>query len=115
SVLSYIEIGKSEGRLVCGGGRPAGDLYDKGYFVQPTVFSDVKPDARIAQEEIFGPVLALIPAKNAGEAIAIANGVEYGLSCSLFTKNLNAALHYIRDIEVGMVRVNAETAGVEFQ
>lgn len=115
SILSYIEAGKAEGRLVCGGGTPEGDEYAKGYFVQPTVFSDVSPDAKIAQEEIFGPVLALIPAEDADDAIRIANGVRYGLSCSLFTNDLNAAMTYIRDIEVGMVRVNAETAGVELQ
>ena len=116
SVLSYIELGKKgEGRLLCGGGIPAGEAYRKGYFVEPTVFADVSPEARIAQEEIFGPVLALVPAETPEEAIAIANGVPYGLSCSLFTNNLTAALGYIRSIEVGMVRVNAETAGVELQ
>jgi len=116
SVLSYIELGKSgEGRLLCGGGVPAGAMYERGYFVEPTVFADVAPTARIAQEEIFGPVLALIPARDADEAIEIANNVPYGLSCSLFTNNLNAALSYVRRIEVGMVRVNAETAGVELQ
>jgi len=115
SVLSYIEIGKAEGELVCGGGKPAGEMYAKGYFIEPTVFAGVRPDARIAQEEIFGPVLALIPAAGVDEAIRIANGVPYGLSCSLFTRDLNAALTYIREIEVGMVRVNAETAGVELQ
>lgn len=114
-VLSYIEIGKGEGELVCGGGVPEGPEYAKGYFVQPTVFSGVKPGARIAQEEIFGPVLAIVPAGSVDEAIAIANGVQYGLSCSLFTNDLNAAMHYVREIEVGMVRVNAETAGVELQ
>lgn len=115
-VLSYIEIGRSgEGRLVCGGGQPSGDEYGSGYFVEPTVFTDVRPDARIAQEEIFGPVLALIPVDGVEEAIEVANGVEYGLSCSLFTNDLNASMRYIRDIEVGMVRVNAETAGVELQ
>lgn len=115
-ILSYIDVGKGgEGRLAVGGGVPRGELYDRGYFVEPTVFTDVRPDARIAQEEIFGPVLAVIPAKDAGEAIEIANRVEYGLSASLFTRDLNAAMNYIREIEVGMVRVNAETAGVELQ
>ncbi len=116
SVLSYIERGKNgEGRLLCGGGVPAGEQYAGGYFVEPTVFADVSPDASIAQEEIFGPVLALVPADDVSEAIKIANGVQYGLSCSLFTNNLNAAMEYIRHIDVGMVRVNAETAGVELQ
>lgn len=116
SVLSYIERGKKgEGRLLCGGGIPQGGGYARGYFVEPTVFGDVAPDASIAQEEIFGPVLALVPANDVQEAIEIANGVPYGLSCSLFTNNLNAAMNYIRQIDVGMVRVNAETAGVELQ
>lgn len=114
-ILQYIETGKGEGRLVAGGGTPQGELYAKGYFVEPTVFVDVLPDATIAQEEIFGPVLALIPAESPEHAIEIANGVRYGLSASLFTNDLTAALRYIREIEVGMVRVNAETAGVELQ
>lgn len=116
SVMSYIERGKTqEGRLLCGGGVPEGDAYRRGYFIEPTVFTDVAPTATIAQEEIFGPVLALLPADNVDEAIQIANDVPFGLSCSLFTNNLNAAMDYIRRIDVGMVRVNAETAGVEFQ
>lgn len=115
-ILRYIETGKAgEGRLVAGGGVPQGPMYEKGYFVEPTVFVDVRPDAAIAQEEIFGPVLALIPADDVKHAIAIANGVRYGLSASLFTNDLTAAMRYIRDIEVGMVRINAETAGVELQ
>lgn len=115
SVLSYIEIGKGEGELLCGGGVPRGAEYDKGYFVEPTVFGNVSPDARIAQEEIFGPVVALVPVDSVDEAISVANNVPFGLSCSIFTNNLNAAMEYVRRIEVGMVRVNAETAGVEFQ
>ncbi|MFO7319823.1 MAG: aldehyde dehydrogenase family protein [Limnochordia bacterium] len=115
-VLEYIELGKAgEGKLAAGGGIPEGDLYARGFFVEPTVFVDVRPDARIAQEEIFGPVLSLIPADSPEQAIEIANGVKYGLSASLFTNDLTRAMQYIRDIEVGMVRVNAETAGVEFQ
>lgn len=115
-ILSYIEAGKAgEGRLLCGGGIPKGELYERGHFVEPTVFADVRPDATIAQEEIFGPVLALVPADSPEQAIEIANGVRYGLSASLFTNDLTKALAYIRDIEVGMVRVNAETAGVELQ
>src|SRR5690606_79620 len=115
-VLSYIQLGKDgEGKLVAGGDIPQDSPYNRGYFVQPTVFTDVDPKARIAQEEIFGPVLSVIPAADAYEAIRIANDVPYGLSASLFTRNLNAAMTYLRDIEVGMVRVNAEPAGVELQ
>src|SRR5690606_25642384 len=111
-VLEYIELGKAgEGKLAAGGGIPEGGLYARGFFVEPTVFVDVRPDARIAQEEIFGPVLSLIPADSPEQAIEIANGVKYGLSASLFTNDLTRAMQYTRDIEVGMVRVNAETAG----
>ena len=83
-ILSYIEQGMKEGRLITGGGTVAGK---EGYFVQPTVIADVKPDAKIAQEEIFGPVLAVIRAKSFDDALAIANGTEYGLTGAVYTKN----------------------------
>src|SRR6185436_13330189 len=82
-ILSYIEQGKKEGRLVTGGGSAPGS---DGYFIQPTVIADVKPDAKIAQEEIFGPVLAVIPAKSFDQALEIANGTEYGLTGAVYTK-----------------------------
>ena len=77
-VMSYVEIGKTEGRLVAGGGRPEG--FDEGNFVAPTVFADVSPDARIFQEEIFGPVVAITPFDSDDEALALANNTKYGLS-----------------------------------
>jgi len=83
SILKYIEIGKTEGRLVTGGG----SMPEKGYFVEPTIIADVAPDARIAREEIFGPVLAVIKAKNFDDAVRIANDSEYGLTGSLYAKN----------------------------
>lgn len=113
TVLDYIEIGKKEGaRLLCGGDVPEGL---DGYYVNPTVFDQVTPRMRIAQEEIFGPVLAIIPADSLQDAIRIANDVEFGLSASLFTRDINKALTFINEIEAGMVRINGETAGVELQ
>jgi aldehyde dehydrogenase (NAD+) len=116
TVLGYIEKGKQEGaRLLVGGGVPTGELYDHGYYVEPTVFDHVTPEMTIAQEEIFGPVLAIMAADSLEQAIAIANGVKYGLSASIFTHDINKILTFIQSIEAGMVRINGETAGVEPQ
>lgn len=116
TILEYIERGRKEGaKLLCGGERLKGGLYDKGWFVAPTVFGDVKPKMTIAQEEIFGPVLAIISVKDFDEALKVANDVPFGLSASLFTRNLNRALDYVQQIEAGLIRVNGETAGVEPQ
>jgi acyl-CoA reductase-like NAD-dependent aldehyde dehydrogenase len=106
-VLSYIEIGKSEqARLVTGGERlTAGDLA-QGNFVTPALFADVDPAGRLATEEIFGPVLAAIPFGSYDEAVAIANSVEYGLTASVFTRNLHTALAFARDVDAGYVWVN---------
>jgi len=106
-VLSYIEIGKSEqARLVTGGERlTAGDLA-QGNFVTPALFADVDPAGRLATEEIFGPVLAAIPFGRYDEAVAIANRVEYGLTASVFTRDLRTALAFSRDVEAGYVWVN---------
>ena len=114
--LEYIRVGREEGaRLCCGGGTPQGERYAHGYYVQPTVFDQVRPEMRIAQEEIFGPVLAIMAAADMPEALRIANDVKYGLSAALFTRDLNRALSFINAIDVGMVRINGETAGVEPQ
>ncbi len=114
SVLSYIEAGKKEGaKLLTGGGTPKDKALANGFYVEPTVFDHVNPTSRIAQEEIFGPVLAIIPAPGLPEAIAIANAVDFGLSASLFTRGLNSVLDYIDQIDAGLIRVNGETAGVE--
>lgn len=85
----------------------------KGFYVSPTVFRDVDPSSRLAREEVFGPVLAVIAVDDLDEAIAVANGVEYGLSASLFTSDVASALQYIDRIEAGMVRVNGDTTGVD--
>jgi len=105
--LRYIDIGKSEGaRLVAGGRRlTEGDLA-KGYFVAPTVFADVKPDMRIAQEEIFGPVVSMIPFDTEEEALSIANGVSYGLTAGLWTRDLGRAHRLSAQIKAGTVWVN---------
>ncbi|WP_277679452.1 alpha-ketoglutaric semialdehyde dehydrogenase GucD [Gracilibacillus dipsosauri] len=116
TVLSYIEKGKEEGAtLLLGGNRLMDSEHESGYFIEPTVFENVTPKMTISQEEIFGPVLALTKVDSFEEAIQLANDVEFGLSASIFTNNIQKMLAFINDIEVGMVRVNAETAGVELQ
>ncbi|MBF6541582.1 5-carboxymethyl-2-hydroxymuconate semialdehyde dehydrogenase [Nocardia brasiliensis] len=104
-VMSYIDIGRSEGRLVAGGGRPDG--FDSGNFVAPTVFADVAPDARIFQEEIFGPVVAITPFDTEAEALALANGVRYGLAAYVWTTNLQRAHTFAQAVEAGMVWLNS--------
>jgi len=116
TVLDYIEIGRKEcGEPLCGGRRLAGDGFDAGYFVEPTVFAGVEPEHRIAREEIFGPVLAIMKAKDFTHALEIANGSEFGLSASLQTSNLSRMFEYIYGIEAGLVTVNLPSAGVEYQ
>ena len=104
-VLSYIEIGKSEGRLLAGGGRAEG--FPNGNFVAPTVFVDVKPDARIFQEEIFGPVVAITPFDTDEEALELANDTRYGLAAYVWTTNLKRAHNFAHGIESGMVWLNS--------
>lgn len=106
-ILGYIETGKKEGaQLRCGGERDQNGANAKGYFVQPTIFSDVKPGMKIAQEEIFGPVLATIRFKDADEAIAIANGTVYGLVSAVWTRDIQLAHRMAREIKAGSVWVN---------
>ncbi|MGM7666564.1 aldehyde dehydrogenase [Microbacterium sp. A93] len=110
-VESYIEIGKNEGaRLVTGGGRPPG--LDQGWFVEPTLFADVTPDMRIAQEEIFGPVLTVIPYDTIEDAIEIANGTDYGLSGAVFAKDNAAAEKIARRVKTGQIGINSWTMNV---
>jgi acyl-CoA reductase-like NAD-dependent aldehyde dehydrogenase len=111
-VLSYLDVARDEGHeLLAGGVAPDGD----GWFVQPTVYAGVAPESRIGQEEIFGPVLGLMEADDLEQALVIANSVGFGLSASLFTRDLGAALAFAREAEVGVVHVNSETAGAEPQ
>lgn len=116
TVKYYIQKGKEEGAdLIYGGDIPQGKNLENGYFINPTIFENVRNDMTIAQEEIFGPVLALIKVKDFNEAVEVANDTEYGLSASIYTENIENMLNFIDDIEAGLVRVNAESAGVELQ
>lgn len=116
TVLSYIEKGKEEGAsLIYGGHRYKENGLENGFYVQPTIFEHVTSDMTIAQEEIFGPVLALIKVDTIRQALEIANDVKYGLSASIFTKNINNILSFINEMDAGLIRVNAESAGVELQ
>ncbi len=112
--LSYVEIGKSEGaRLKCGGNRLDEGEYQNGYFMEPTVFVDVDRKMRIAQEEIFGPVVSIIACEDLEDAIEIANGIDYGLSSALYTKDVNRAFVAMRDLHAGITYINAPTIGAE--
>ena len=99
TILGYIEKGKKEGRVIAGGGRVPGQ---DGHFIQPTVIADVAPDATIAQEEIFGPVLAVIKVKDFDEALRVANGTDYGLTGAVYTKNPEKIERAKREFFVGM-------------
>jgi aldehyde dehydrogenase (NAD+) len=111
---SYTKIGRDEGATLLTGGEVAteGDL-GKGFFYRPTIFADVEPGMRIAQEEIFGPTTALIPVASFEEAVAAANSIEYGLSSSIFTRDVNRAFAAMRDLQTGITYVNAGTIGAE--
>ncbi len=110
-VRSYIEIGKAEGAKLLIGGNVLGNL--KGWFFEPTIFTDCTPDMRVAREEIFGPVVSLLSAKDLCEAIDIANSVEYGLSSAIYTSNLKNAFTAIRKLQSGLTYVNSPTIGAE--
>ncbi len=112
--LDYIDIGKREGaRLVLGGGKP--QHLDGGYFVEPTIFDEVTPAMRIFREEIFGPVLSVATAKSLDEALRFANAVDYGLTSSIFTENVDTIMRFVEGVETGMVHVNEPTIGGEAQ
>jgi acyl-CoA reductase-like NAD-dependent aldehyde dehydrogenase len=116
TVLQYFQIAREEGAtLLAGGSALDSAQYHGGYFVQPTVYANVRPDMRIAQEEIFGPVLGIIPADDAEQALAIANGVRFGLSASIFTRDIASSFRFTRQIQAGIIHVNGETAGAEPQ
>jgi aldehyde dehydrogenase (NAD+) len=114
TVMNYVAIGQQEGaRLACGGHPLTSDTWKDGFFHEPTIFCDVAPKMRIAQEEIFGPVVSVIPCRSFEEAIAIGNDVQYGLSASIYTQDINRAFAAMRDLYTGIFYVNAPTIGAE--
>jgi aldehyde dehydrogenase (NAD+) len=113
-VERYVDIGQSEGAdLLCGGRRPEGREYDKGYFFEPTIFGRVERGMRVEQEEIFGPVLSVLRVDHPEEAFAINNGVKYGLSSALYTRDVGLAFRAMNELENGITYVNAPTIGAE--
>ncbi len=113
-IHAYTGVGESEGaRLLTGGEIATGDGLERGFFYRPTVFGDVEPGMRIAQEEIFGPTTALIRIKSFEEAVEVANGIRYGLSSSIFTRDVNQAFRAMRDLQAGITYINAGTTGAE--
>jgi aldehyde dehydrogenase (NAD+) len=114
TVMSYVEIAKKEGaKLLTGGNRLDSGEHARGWFYAPTVFGDCDPKMRVAQEEIFGPVVSVIPIDSLEQGIEVANGVPYGLSASIYTRNVNRAFTAIQDVYAGIVYVNAPTIGAE--
>jgi aldehyde dehydrogenase (NAD+) len=114
TVMSYAEIGKSEGaELLCGGHPLQKGEFAQGHFHEPTIFGQVDPRMRIAQEEIFGPIVSVIPADDFDQAIAIANDVKFGLSAAIYTQDVNKAFAAMRDMVTGIFYVNASTIGAE--
>ncbi|MBA2360341.1 MAG: aldehyde dehydrogenase family protein [Actinobacteria bacterium] len=113
-IHSYTEIGKDEGaKLLTGGEIASGDGLSDGFYYRPTIFGDVDPEMRVAQEEIFGPTTALIRVSSVEEAVRAANGVKYGLSSSIFTRDVNKAFRAMRDLDTGITYINAGTIGAE--
>jgi alpha-ketoglutaric semialdehyde dehydrogenase len=114
--LRYIEIGRKEnGEPKCGGSRLTGGAYDKGWFVEPTIFTGVEQHHTLAQEEVFGPVLAVMRARDFKHAMEIANGVPFGLSASIQTSNVSRVFDFVYGMEAGLLTVNLPSAGVEYQ
>ena len=115
-IEAYVRVGKEEGaRLLTGGQEAQGPDLRGGSYFEPTIFTDVRPDMRIAREEIFGPVLSILAVDGLDEAVEVMNGVPYGLSGSIFTRDVNAAFRAMRDVAVGILYVNAGTTGAEIQ
>jgi acyl-CoA reductase-like NAD-dependent aldehyde dehydrogenase len=113
-IHSYTQIGKDEGaKLLTGGEIATGNGFEKGFYYRPTIFGDVDPQMRIAQEEIFGPTTAMIRVRDVDEAIRVSNGIKYGLSSSIFTRDVNKAFRAMRDLQAGITYINAGTIGAE--
>jgi aldehyde dehydrogenase (NAD+) len=114
--LAYIEIARREGgEPIAGGRRLTGGAYDKGYFVEPTIFAGVTPEMTIAREEVFGPVLGVLRAKDFADAMRLANQSPFGLSASLQTRDISRVFEYVYRMEAGLLTVNLPSAGVEYQ
>ena len=114
TVQSYVEIGQKEGaKIAAGGSIASGDGLSKGWFHQPTIFTGVTAEMRIAKEEIFGPVLSVVKIKSLEEGVNVLNNTIYGLSSSIYTQDINNAFRAIRDIKAGITYINAPTIGAE--
>jgi acyl-CoA reductase-like NAD-dependent aldehyde dehydrogenase len=111
--LKYIELGKREAKLLCGGERLSGAKYDKGWFVSPTIFDHVRPESALSQDEIFGPVLSVVRVKDFDQALHVANSVRFGLSSSIYSTDSNKIFEFVDKIETGMTHVNSPTVGGE--
>jgi aldehyde dehydrogenase (NAD+) len=114
-VLRYIALGRRDGATLLHGGRPYRDKGARGYFIEPTIFTNVTPDMRIAREEIFGPVVCLFKIRTLDEALALANDTVYGLSAAIYTQDVNASAIAERELDTGIVYINASTIGAEIQ
>jgi aldehyde dehydrogenase (NAD+) len=113
-VESYVAIGQDEGaELLTGGRKPGGERLGHGFFFRPTIFAGVTPSMRLAQEEIFGPVLSVLKVRSFDEAVRVNNGVTYGLSSSLYTQDVNLAFRALQELDNGITYVNAPTIGAE--
>jgi acyl-CoA reductase-like NAD-dependent aldehyde dehydrogenase len=115
TVIDYVGIAREEGaRVLCGGDRLSSGPHARGWFSSPAVVTAVEPGMRIAQEEVFGPVLAVMPARDLDHAIELANGVRFGLSAGVCTRSLTSAYEFMHRVEAGLVMVNLPSAGVEY-
>jgi len=114
TVESYVKVGRDEGaKLLAGGHRLSAGPHARGYFHEPTIFGDCSPRMRVAHEEIFGPVVSVIPVGSLEEAIEVGNSVDYGLSASIYTQDVNKAFTAMREMYTGIFYVNAPTIGAE--
>ncbi|SDI48728.1 aldehyde dehydrogenase family protein [Alteribacillus bidgolensis] len=113
SIHEYVKMGRKEGELLCGGRIISGGQQGKGNYYEPTIITNVQPSARIAQEEVFGPVIAIIPVESFDEAMRVNNDSAYGLSSSIFTKDANEVFRAMHEMDTGIVYVNAGTTGAE--
>ena len=112
-VIGYMDVARSEGVVLCGGGRPQGNGLDGGFFFQPTIVGDLRPGSRMANEEIFGPVLSVVTFQDFDQAVQINNEVPYGLSSSIYTADVSVSFRALAELDNGVTYVNAPTIGAE--